>query len=342
MGDPNFESEADRMAALMVAMVANDLPPTPEWVGPSLAERGIELRERVCDSGEEVVEAAADADVIWLMGGSRVVTAELLPSLRRCRVILRTGTGTDNVPVEAATRLGIVVANTPEATMHQVAEHAIGLLLAVIRQIAAQDRLVRRGTWDRYRAWPDWHLVGQTLGLIGFGRIGQLVARKAAGFELKTIAFDPVVTAEVMKQHGVDKVSLEELLARSDYVSIHVPLSEQTQHLIGEPQLRTMKPRAVLINTARGAIVEQQALVRALTSGWIAAAGLDVLETEPPEQDDPLVHLDNVVLTPHIAGYSDTFRDLFWSHSVQTLIAIAEHGMPSWIVNTDVAPWWKP
>ena len=146
-----------------------------------------------CAGPAEVAEAAGDADVVWTMGGSRVITAEVLPLLRRCRVILRTGTGTDNIPVEAATRLGIVVANTPEATMHQVAEHAIGLLFAVIRRIAEQDRLVRRGIWDRYRAWPDWHLVGRTLGLVGFGRIARLVARKVSGLELKVIASDPVV-----------------------------------------------------------------------------------------------------------------------------------------------------
>ena len=206
------------------------------------------------------------------MGGSRVITADILPLLRRCRVILRTGTGTDNIPVEAATRLGIVVANTPEATMHQVAEHAIGLLFAVIRRIAEQDRLVRQGIWDRYRAWPDWHLVGRTLGLVGFGRIARLVARKVSGLELKVIASDPAVEAPIMAEHGVEKVGLDDLLARSDFVSVHVPLSEKTRHLIGERELRLMRPRAVLINTARGEIIDQPALVRALSEGWDRSA----------------------------------------------------------------------
>jgi len=333
----DFGMEINLMSRMKVVMVANDMPPTPEWVARSLAERGIDLLERACASAAEVVAAAANADVVWLMGGSRVVTADVLPLLRSCRVILRTGTGTDNIPVETATLLGIVVANTPEATMHQVAEHALGLLFAVIRQIAVQNRLVRQGIWDRHRAWPDWHLVGQTLGLIGFGRIAQLVAKKASGLELKIIASDPAVDKAIMDGQRVEKVSLDELLERSDFVSIHVPLSAQTQHLIGEQELRRMRPKSVLINTARGPIVDQQALVRALAEGWIAAAGLDVLETEPPDPTDPLLRLDNVVLTPHIASYSDRFHDSFWTHSVQTLIALAETGAPIWIVNSAVS-----
>jgi D-3-phosphoglycerate dehydrogenase len=329
------------MPRLRVVLVANDLPPTPEWIGQRLAERGIELVERACGNAAEVAQAAGDADIVWIMGGACVITAEVLPSLRRCRVILRTGTGTDNIPVEAATRLGIVVANTPEATMDQVAEHAIGLLFAVIRQIAAQDRLVRQGIWDRHRAWADWHLAGRRLGLIGFGRIARLVAGKASGLGMKIVACDPIVDARMMADHGVEKVNLDELLERSDFISIHVPLSEQTRHLIGERELQRMRPQAVLINTARGGIIDQQALVRALSEGWIAAAGLDVLETEPPARDDPILRLDNVVLTPHIASYSDLFHDNFWNHSVETLVALSQDGLPIWVVNSGVTPWWQ-
>jgi len=326
---------------LKVVMVANDMPPTPDWVGRRLEEQGIDLIECACGSPSEVEHAAVDADVVWVMGGSRVLAADVLGRLRRCRVILRTGTGTDNIPVDSATGLGIIVANTPEATMHQVAEHAIGLLFAVVRQISVQDRLVRQGTWDRYRAWPGWHLRGQTLGLVGFGRIARLVVRKTSGLDMKIVASDPAVDAATMGEHGVEKVSLDDLLARSDYVSVHVPLSEKTHHLIGELELRLMRPRAVLINTARGALIDQHALCQALSEGWIAAAGLDVLESEPPAPDDPLLALDNVVLTPHIASYSDLFSEQFWSHSVETLSAVAKSGMPLWVVNPEVRPWWQ-
>jgi D-3-phosphoglycerate dehydrogenase / 2-oxoglutarate reductase len=329
------------MPQLKVAMVANDLKPTPEWVGRQLTEQGIELLERDCAVASEVVETAALADVVWTMGGSRVITPDVLPLLRKCRAILRTGTGTDNIPVEEATRLGIVVANTPEVTMHQVAEHAIGLLFAVIRQIARQDRLVRQGVWDRYQAWPDWHLVGQTFGLVGFGRIARLVARKISGLELNLIACDPAQGAGVLAAQGVEKVTLDELCSRSDFISVHVPLSEKTRHSIGEHQLRLMKPKAVLINTARGEIIDQQALVRALSERSIAGAGLDVLDPEPPAPDDPILGLDNVVITPHIAGYSDLFREGFWKHSVETLLAMSRTGLPIWIVNPEVTPWWN-
>src|SRR5262249_48641703 len=159
------------MGKFKVVMVVNDHPPTPAWVPQQLAENGIDLIEHICKSGAEVAAVAADADVVWLFGGSRIITADVLPHLPRCRVILRSGSGTDDLPVAEATRLGIVVANTPEAHMHAVSEHAIGLLFAVIRRIAVQDRAVRRGVWDRDLIWPNWHLAGQTLGLAGFGRI---------------------------------------------------------------------------------------------------------------------------------------------------------------------------
>lgn len=322
------------MPGLKVALVANDMPPTPEWVARQLTDQGVSLVDHPCSGSEQVASVAADADVVWVMGGARVITADVLPRLTRCRVILRTGTGTDNIPVAEAQRLGIVVANTPEATMHQVAEHALGLLLATARQIPAQDRLVRQGVWDRYRAWPDWSFVGRTLGLVGFGRIARLLAKKVRGLEVSLIAFDPAVDGSTMTEHGVERVSLEDLLERSDFVSLHVPLLPETRHLIGASALRRMKPRAILINTARGPIIDEAALVQALQEGWIAAAGLDVFEAEPLPHNSPLRTLDNVVLTPHIASYSDRFVEAFWSHSVRTILAIAQQRPPLWTVTT--------
>jgi D-3-phosphoglycerate dehydrogenase len=331
----------DPLASFKVVMVVKDMPSTPEWVPRQLEEHGIEFVENECASPSEVIGAAGDADVVWVLGGAPVVTAAVLPELKRCRAILRTGTGTENVPVAAATERGIVVGNTPEATTHQVAEHAIALFLAVIRQIAAQDRLVRQGVWDRYRAWPDWHIAGQTFGLLGFGRIAQLVARKLSGFEMSLIASDPGIDEETMARHGVAKVDADDVLARADFVSIHVPLSARTHHLIGERELRLMKPKAVLINTARGALIDEAALVRALDERWIAAAGLDVFETEPLPGDHPLLRLDNVVVTPHIASYSDVFHERFWRQSVDTVIELARGRRPLWVVNPEVRCWWE-
>ena len=286
------------MPHLKVALVANDLPPTPDWVGHQLAEQGISLVERECTALSEVVETAGDADVVWTMGGSRVITPDVLPLLPRCRAILRTGTGTDNIPVSEAMRLGIVVANTPEVTMHQVAEHAIGLLFAVIRQIARQDGLVRRGVWDRYAAWPDWHLAGQTFGLLGFGRIARLVAKKISGFEMNIIACDPAVEAGVMAEHGIQKVAIDELFSRSDFISVHVPLLETTRRSIGEAQFRLMKPKAVLINTARERSSTNPRWCACSRSAGSEGQASTCWTPSRPRRMTRSSRLDNVVITP--------------------------------------------
>jgi D-3-phosphoglycerate dehydrogenase len=253
---------------------------------------------------------------------------------------VRSGSGTDNIPVKEATALGIIVANTPEAISDSVSNHAIGLLFAIMRQIVVQDRAVRRGQWDRDLGWPRWHLHGRTLGLVGFGHIARLVARKMSGFDLTILAHDPFVKADVTADAGVQAVPFDELLSKSDFVSIHCPLLDSTYHLIGERELRLMKPEAILINTARGPIVDEPALLRALQEGWIAAAGLDVFEQEPTPIDNPLLRLDNFVATPHIGGYSDEFWDNFWRFSVETVIDLSNGRWPRSYVNRDVKPRW--
>ena len=255
-------------------------------------------------------EHGADADLVWVFGGKRV-NAEALRLFPRCGAIIRSGSGTDNIPVAAATARGIIVANTPEAVADSVSNHAIGLLLAVTRRIAIQDRAVRQGRWDRQGDEHRWHLRGQTLGLVGFGHIGRLVARKLNAFDMKILAFDPLVSAEEIAEVSVEPASFEYVLSRSDFLSIHCPLTPKTRHLIGEPQFRLMKPEAVLINTSRGPVLDEKALVAALREGQIAAAGLDVTEQEPTPPDNPLLKLDNVVITPHIAGYTDQFAENF-------------------------------
>ncbi|HEX4132308.1 MAG TPA: C-terminal binding protein [Pirellulales bacterium] len=315
-----------------VVLVGSDLPPAPRWVSERLAEHSIDFVEHLCINSDEVAVAGHDADAVWVAGGSRVITADVLPRLPHCAAILRTGSGTDNVPVEAATRLGIVIGNTPEAMMHAVAEHTLGLLFVVARQIAFQDRLVRQGIWEPKRAWPRRSFRGRTLGLVGFGRIGRLVAKKASGLEMNVLVWDPLLNGSA-DDIGVAKVELSQLLGESDFVSLHVPLVEGTRHLIGERELRTMKPEAILLNTSRGPIIDERALVRALQEGWIAAAGLDVFEVEPLAPDSPLCRLDNVVLTPHVGSYSDLYVENSWQDSVRTLINIARDGKPLWWVN---------
>ncbi|MFO1019463.1 MAG: NAD(P)-dependent oxidoreductase [Planctomycetales bacterium] len=322
------------MTNLKVVLVSNDVGPMPDWVPEQLSAAGVSLEENLCQSPGETTRAAADAEIIWVMSGAKVVTTDNLPDLKKCRFLLRTGSGTDNVPVAEAVKRGIVVGNTPEAIVLAVAEHAIGMLFAVTRQIVIHDRLVRQGVWDRNRALPRWTLTGSCLGLMGFGRIAQLVARKARGLDMEVIAYDPVVDAS-KNDPNVQAVTREELFSRADFVSIHVPLLSKTRHLIGSADFDRMKPSAILLNTSRGPVVDESALIAALQAGKIAGAGLDVLEVEPPYSDNPLLKLDNVVLTPHIGSMSDQFAEMFWSHSVRTITAFAASQTPLWIVKPD-------
>jgi D-3-phosphoglycerate dehydrogenase / 2-oxoglutarate reductase len=324
-----------------VALVGMDGKAVPDWVYAEMQRAKIDFAFKQCKTREELAAVGGDADVIWVFGNHESVYKENLDVLKRCGAIIRTGSGTDNIPVAEATKLGIIVANTPEAAGDTVADHAIGLLFAVTRQIVAQDRLVHAGKWDRDLAWPNYHLRGQTLGLVGFGLIARLVARKLSGFDMRMVSHDPVVAPEIMAAAGVQATDFDGLLKQSDYISVHCPLLPTTHHLINERALRLMKPTAVLINTSRGPVIDESALILALTEKWISAAGLDVFEQEPIVPENPLLKLDNVVVTPHIAGYSDVFWHNFWKHSVDTAIDLSQGRWPRSYVNRDVRPRWS-
>lgn len=328
-----------------VALVGLDNQVVPDSVVTGLAEQAINLVVHECESREELAHWAGDADVVWVFGSSRCLHGQMSPEelsiLPKCGAIIRTGSGTDNVPVKAATKLGVVVANTPDALNDAVSDHAIGLLFAVIRQIALQDRNVRNRIWDRTRGYPNWHLTGQTLGLVGFGRIARTVVQKLAGFQMTNLAYDPFVPPEVFAKHSVRNVSLDELFSRSDFVSIHCPLTPQTHHLIGKAEFEKMKREAIMINTARGPVIEESALIAALKSGQIAGAGLDVLETEPPDWNNPLWQFENVVITPHLGGYSDQYLPNCWRLSMETAIDLWKGKWPRSCVNPEVQPRWN-
>jgi D-3-phosphoglycerate dehydrogenase len=325
------------MRRFKVVLVDHDGDSVPGWVSEAFAKEGIDFSARECTTSAELARHAGDADVVWNWG-SHIVTAESLALLPQCAGIIRTGSGTDNIPVEAATRRGIVVANTPEAHNDAVSDHAIGLLFALMRQIPARDRDVRSGKWNAARPWPSGHLHGQTLGQVGFGHIARLVARKMRGFEMTRLANDPYVSAELMLNESVRPANLEAVFSDSDFVFLHCPLTQETYHLIGERELRQMKATAILINTARGALIDEPALVRALTERWIAAAGLDVLEQEPPSPDNPMFKLNNVLLTPHVAGHSDEDLEFCFRLSVEAAIALAQGRWPRSYVNRGVKP----
>jgi D-3-phosphoglycerate dehydrogenase len=330
------------MSGFKAACVAWDAEELPGWVTTRIEEAGVEFASRQCETSEQVVEMGADADVVWVMGGSKLITAEMLPSLARCGAIIRSGSGTDNIPVEAATAQGIMVCNTPGATAVPVAEHTIALLLSVNREIPAHDQLIRQGIWDPKRSQPRFLIRDNTVGLVGFGHIARCVAERLQPFGARRIlACDPMVDPQEMAKRHVESVDMAELLAESDFISVHTPLLKETHHLIGEAEIAQMKKSCVLINTSRGPVVDTKALARALKEDRLAAAGLDVLESEPPAADDPLIGLPNVVITAHTAGYYDGHLNDFWRLSAETVIDLSHQKWPISCVNPGVEPRWE-
>ena len=232
------------------------------------------------------------------------MTARVTEKLSRCKIIARYGIGVNNVDLIAATRSGILVTNVPDYCVDEVSDHALALMLALARQIVPADAAVREGRLEVVAHAGLLRLRGQRLGLVGFGKIAIAVSAKAQTLGLCVMAHDPYLEAGLIARHGVQAVDLHTLLAESDAISIHVPLSPETRNLIGQRELARMKPTAFLINTSRGGIVDEQALAEALKAGGIGGAALDVLSVEPPPPDHPLRKLPNVILTPHLAFYS--------------------------------------
>jgi len=270
---------------------------------------GFELVAAQCKTEDEVIEVAHDAAA--MVAQYATISDRVIAGLPNIRVIARYGTGVDIVDVDAATRHNVLVTNVPnEWCENEVADHAMALLLAVARKINVYDRATRGGTWQWQSGAPIHRLRGSVLGLLSFGAIARAIAARAAGFGMRITAHDPFLSAEEIAAAGTTAVSFDQLITESDCLVIQAPLTAQTHHLFDEAQLRRMKPTAILINTARGPIVDDRALHRALSEGWIAGAGLDDIEEEPAKvrdwrADNPLFSLDNVVITPHAAYYSE-------------------------------------
>ena len=232
------------------------------------------------------------------------VTRAAIAAATRLEVIGRAGAGVDTIDVDAATERGIIVMNTPGGNTTAVAEHTLALVLALARRLPVADASLKAGRWEKNRL-QGVELLGKTLGILGLGRIGSEVARRALGFRMQVLAYDPYLTREAAERLGVESVELDELLSRSDFITIHTPLTGDTRHLIGEAELARMKPGVRLINCARGGIIDEAALARALASGQVGGAGIDVFETEPPPADHPLLRFEQVVLTPHLGAATD-------------------------------------
>ncbi|MBC6463155.1 C-terminal binding protein [Actinomadura sp. HBU206391] len=270
---------------------------------------GFQLLATQCKSEDEVIEKGRDVDGVltqYARVGSRAIDA-----FTRCRVIARYGTGVDIVDVAAATRRGVQVTNAPnEWCAEEVADHAVALWLAAARKICEYDRATRQGEWRWQTGQPIWRLRGRVLGLLSFGSIARLIAERAQAFGVEVWAHDPFLDESEMRSRQVRPVSFDDLVEGADYLVVQSPLTPQTRHTFDDATLRRMKPTAVLINTARGPIVEDTAIYQALTEGWIVGAALDDLEEEPAKQRDwrpsnPLLSLPNVIVTPHAAYYSE-------------------------------------
>ena len=338
--------QKDRVSSILdaqVAVVGYDEPfVMPDWVGEEFGRAGIGFAAANCYSEDEVIGLGRDKDVLLTSSARRLITGRVIQQLEVCRALVRVGSGVDCIDIAAATARGILVANTPDALAGEVAEHAVALVLACVRRIPAQHQLVKQGRWDLRAVATQQRVRGKTLGLVGCGRIARELVKLLAGFGLTCLAYDPFVGSDVVSQLGIKLVGLDELLKEADIVSLHVPLTEATRHLLGERELRLMKPHAVVINTARGAVVDQVALHKALSEGWIAGAGLDVLDPEPPSPGEPLLQLENVVLTPHSSAFSYEVRDAMYKAGCQAAIDVLQGRWPSSVVNPDVQPWWAP
>ena len=268
-----------------------------------MAEIGAELRDYHCQTEDEVIAAAAGCDALICQFAP--ITRKVIESLDKCKVIVRYAIGVDNIDVAAAEERGIYVCNVPDYGIDEVSNHAIALLLDCAKKLTYLAGQVRQGNCSYTTVKPLYRMEGKTLGLMGFGRIPRLVAKKMAGFGVHIIAYDPMMNEEQARELGVTPVSFDQLLRESDYLSVHCPLTADTHHLFNEAAFRVMKPTAIFINTARGAVVNEADLIHALEQGEIAMAGIDVTETEPIPVGHPLLKLDNAVVTPHVAWYSE-------------------------------------
>lgn len=268
-----------------------------------LAKADANFYPRNCQTEKDVIEACWNADAVMTVYAP--IGKNAIKTFERCRIIARYGVGVDNIDVNMATEKRIIVTNVSDYCIYEVASHTLALILCLNRKIVSlHSEATRKKNWNIEVAKPILRLEGQTLGLVGFGRIGQMVARLAKSLDLSLLAFDPYVRTDIPRLHDVEPVGLKDLLMCSDFVSIHAPLTPETRYMIAEPQLQMMKPSAFLINTARGAIIDESALYEALKNNWIAGVALDVLEEEPPREDNPLLQLSNVIITPHSASYS--------------------------------------
>jgi len=294
-------------------------------------EMGAELLWFQLKKEEDLIRECKDAD--GLLNQYALMPRKVLENLPQCKVIARYGVGVDPIDLRAATDLGIIVANVPDYCIDEVTIQAVTLLMALIRKTVFFDQKIKSGHWDFRQGGPIHRIRGKTMGLVGCGKIGMEVAKIVSAMGMKVMAFDPYIQKA---DGGVELVDLDTLLKESDFISIHCPLNESTRHLIGEKTFRKMKKKPLIVNTSRGPIIDEKALAEALKEGLVSGAGLDVLEKEPPDPQNPMLKMENVLFSPHIAFYSEeSIREL----NRRTAESVADVLLGKWprsVVNREV------
>ena len=299
-----------------------------------LEEVGAELIVAESGTEAEFIDLAPQVDGIltcWLH-----VTTAVVEAAQQCKVIGRCGIGLDNIDVETATALGMVVTNVPAYCIDEVSDHTMALLLSCARKISLLDRTIKNGDWTRDVGPPMRRIRGQKLGIVGFGKIGKAIVPKAKAFGLEVLIYSPRATDQIAAEHGVTLVDFPELLTESDFITIHAPLNPETEEIFDADAFRRMKPTAHILNTSRGGIIDTGALYDALTTGEIEGAGLDVLAEEPPQSDEPLLALDNAVLTPHAAFTSEESTYDLEVTAAAEVARVLTGQMPESVVNPEV------
>jgi len=296
-----------------------------------LEEGGAWVLECQCKNEEDIISSAHDADGI--INTRAKMTRKVIEALERCKIIVRHGIGVDTVDLDAATDRGILVANVPDFCIDEVATHALALILSSARKVVLGHEGVKKGRWDLNLVKPISRIAGQKVGILGFGRIARTLVKKLLPLGFDVVVFDPYITEETIHELGCKKVDWNTLLKEADYLSIHTPLTEETQRMFGEKELQSMKSSAVIVNTARGGIIDEGALARALREGWIAGAALDVLETEPPKESNPLLSMDKVIFTPHIGAYSEQSNHDLLQKAAQEILRVLKGQLPKSLIN---------
>jgi D-3-phosphoglycerate dehydrogenase len=307
-----------------------------------LTKLGAEVEKTFCTTEDELMSACSEADALIAVGiritPGYVFSPKVIANLNKCRLIALASIGYDNVDIAAATEKGVCVANVPYYCLNEVSDHAMALILACARKFYQLFPDIKSGKWSTQADYlsalkPLHRLSGQTLGLIGFGNISRTLVPKAKAFGFRIIVYDPHVPNILFKTFKVESVELDQLLKESDFVSMHATLTPETKHMIGLQQFKKMKPTAYFINTARGELVNEKALYTALSEGLIAGAGLDVLESEPPSCDNPLLKLNNVLITGHFAYYSEESREELFRWPWEEVARVLQGEWPQGLVN---------